>query len=46
MICSLSDYQNCVALLKAPNSYVDVPEYLLYGEDLAKLGKALGEVMK
>lgn len=39
----LSDYQNCVALLKAPNSYVDVPEYLLYGEDLAKLGKKLGE---
>lgn len=39
----LSDYQNCVALLKAPNSYVDVPEYLLYGEDLAKLGKMLGE---
>lgn len=42
----LSDYQNCVALLKAPNTYVDVPEYLLYGEDLAKLGKILGETEK
>lgn len=37
----LSDYNNCVALLRAPNSYVDVPEYLLYGEDLAKLGDKL-----
>lgn len=37
----LSDYDNCVALLHAPNTYVDVPEYLLYGEDLVKLGDRL-----
>lgn len=39
----LSDYENCCALLKAPNSFVDVPEYLLYGEDLAKLGEKLSQ---
>lgn len=39
----LSDYQNCLALLKAPNSYVDIPEYLQYGEDLAKLNTKLSE---
>jgi len=37
----LSDYNNCVELLRAPSSYVDVPEYLLFGEDLAKLGDKL-----
>lgn len=37
----LSDYANCVALLNGPRSYVDVPEYLLYGEDLVKLGDKL-----
>lgn len=39
----LSDYENCCALLKAPSSYVDVPEYLLYGEELSKLGDKLAQ---
>lgn len=39
----LSNYENCKSILKAPNSYVDVPEYLLHGEDLVKLGDKLGQ---
>ncbi len=46
MILSLSDYDNCISLLNAPNGFVDVPEYLLYGEDLAKLGDRLFNVNK
>lgn len=37
----LSDYDNCKAILQGPNSFVDVPEYLLYGDDLANLTKKL-----
>lgn len=38
----LANYDNCVGVLKSPKSYVDVPEYLLYGEPLAKLVHKLG----
>lgn len=30
----------------APSSYIDVPEYLWYGEDLVKLDEKLQEVIK
>lgn len=39
----LSDYDHCLSLLLAPSSYVDVPEYLWYGEELAKLNERLEE---
>lgn len=39
----LSDYEDCVDILQAPNKYIDVPEYLLYGDDLAKLTDKLTE---
>jgi len=33
----LSDHQDCMDILQAPSKYIDVPEYLLYGDDLQKL---------
>ena len=33
-------------MLLAPSSYVDVPEYLWYGEELARLSEKLEEVNK
>lgn len=30
-----------MAILQSPTSYIDVPEYLWYGEDLVKLREAL-----
>lgn len=37
----LSDYSGCVDILSGPTKFVDVPEYLLYGEDLSKLTEKL-----
>lgn len=39
----LSNYDHCISLLLAPSSYIDVPEYLWYGEELAKLDEKLQE---
>jgi hypothetical protein len=33
-----------MSMLLAPSSYVDVPEYLWYGEELARLNEKLEEV--
>lgn len=35
-----------MSMLLAPSSYVDVPEYLWYGEELARLSEKLEEVNK
>lgn len=37
----LSNYEHCMSILQSPTSYIDVPEYLWYGEDLVKLTEAL-----
>lgn len=39
----LADYDTCVETLLAPNSFVEVPEYLWYGEELNKLNHKLAE---
>lgn len=37
----LSNYTDCLKLLTSATSFIDVPEYLLNGEDLVKLQNAL-----
>ncbi|CAF0788709.1 unnamed protein product [Brachionus calyciflorus] len=39
----LANYEQCIETLLAPNSFVDVPEYLWYGEELSKLHNKLAE---
>ena len=40
---SLTDYEGCMDILHGPQSFVNVPEYLWYGEDLVKLAERLEE---
>ncbi|RNA11491.1 NADH dehydrogenase [ubiquinone] 1 alpha subcomplex subunit mitochondrial [Brachionus plicatilis] len=39
----LANYEMCLETLLAPNSFVEVPEYLWYGEELTKLQQKLAE---
>ena len=43
IIKSLANYKNCAQILMAPNSYVDVPEYIWHGDELSKLTEILEE---